>query len=127
VTLDAAAWFASRCNDDPAEQARDLEALLDCIEQCCNSSWWEWDDGSSLIFFRWPEVWRKEARDGARAFHIKDLSPRFSFPQVPIEEDWVRQKLVEKLLKLVDCRYITPGFVLIIIPCCWVPKGDEDI
>jgi len=51
VTLDAAAWFASQCSDDSAEQMHDLEALLDCIERCRNSSWWEWDDGSSLIFF----------------------------------------------------------------------------
>jgi hypothetical protein len=28
------------------------------------ASWWGWDAGSSLFFWRWPSEFRKEARDG---------------------------------------------------------------
>ena len=104
LTIEAASFFASQHYSDPLEKERDREALLECIERCRNSTWWEWSDGSRLHFWRWPDVWRHEARDGARACHLKDLPPRLTFPQVPIDDPWTQEKITEKLLKLVRRR-----------------------
>lgn len=125
LTIEAAGYFASQVYESPTERDRDREALLECIERCQNSTWWDWSDGSRLHFWRWPQVWRREARDGARAFHLKELSPRLTFPQVPIDDAWTQDKISEKLLKLVRRRYLTPGPVSRVIPYFPVPKPDD--
>lgn len=47
------------------EEARlDIEAARDCIRYAAKASWWEWDGGSCLFFWRWPGPFRLYARDG---------------------------------------------------------------
>ena len=41
--------------------AKGVEELTRAI----NASWWTWDEGSSLLFWRWPEEAQKDARDGS--------------------------------------------------------------
>jgi hypothetical protein len=50
-----------------------------------------------------------------------------NFPQIPVEDPWTQEKIMEKLLKLVRHRYITPGPVLCVIPFFKVKKPPEDI
>jgi hypothetical protein len=37
------------------ELRRDLDAGRDALERGMKASWWNWDGGSSLFFWRWPK------------------------------------------------------------------------
>ncbi len=40
------------------EARKDWVAGQDCLEWCCNSTWWEWNDGSRPHFWRWDEEYK---------------------------------------------------------------------
>ena len=42
-------------NDD---LAKDLKAGLDCVERAARPDWWNWSDGSRIMFWRWPRRYR---------------------------------------------------------------------
>jgi hypothetical protein len=122
---EACAWLRS-------EEARsdldvNIAAVRDCVTRCANSTWWEWRDGSRLLFWRWPLAWRLEARDGSPGYHIGAPRPRRSFPNPPITEQWIVEKDEEKLMKLLLRRYLVPGEYRTAVPRFPVPKGADDI
>ena len=39
--------------------------MIECMKRIADCSWWEWDTGSSLFFWKWPQqyqAWDKEVR-----------------------------------------------------------------
>lgn len=50
--------------DDPEKRERNRAGLADCVTRLAGSTWFEWSDSSRMHFWRLPERWRKEARDG---------------------------------------------------------------
>jgi hypothetical protein len=48
----------------PRAGNQDMEIERDCVRHICDSSWWNWDGGSTLFFWRWPSEFRKQMRDG---------------------------------------------------------------
>jgi hypothetical protein len=110
-------------DDHPAN----LEAARDCMRRCANADWWEWSDGSRLLFWRWPIRWRTEARDGAKGFRLGTPRPRRHFPPIPVKEPWIITKDLEKLEKLLRRRYVVPGKFVLAVPRFPVPKGADDI
>lgn len=125
LVLEAARWLQSE--EAAEEYAENQEAICDCIRRCANSTWWEWTDGSRLLFWRWPRAWRREARDGARGYHKSYPQPNLKYPQVPMQEQWIIDKDREKLEKLLRRRYIVKGSVRNTVPRFPVPKGSDDI
>ncbi len=83
MTIEAARWHNANRSLSDVEQARNCNAIVDCISQCSLSTWWEWSYGSRLTFWRWPEVWCREARDRAPGFHTATLTPKHKFPRGP--------------------------------------------
>jgi hypothetical protein len=66
ITAEAAQWIRAQGVVGGNEQlSRNRDAIVDCITRAANSTWWDWSDGSRLFFWRWPEAWRIEVRDGA--------------------------------------------------------------
>lgn len=53
-------------------QANSVEAGIDALCRAINSSWWEWDNGSRLFFWRWPAEVLDEVRDGTKPFFRRD-------------------------------------------------------
>jgi hypothetical protein len=128
LTAEACGWLRNVGGANGKESfARNREVLADCITRAANSTWWEWSDGSRLFFWRWPEVWRLEARDGARSYRTGEPPPRLQFPTVPVEEPWIIEKDNDKLRKLIARRYIVPGHVRTVVPWFPVKKGADDI
>jgi hypothetical protein len=105
---------------------RNTIAVRDCVGRCANSTWWEWTDGSRLLFWRWPENWQVEARDGAKGLHTGTPEPQLRHPQVPMAAD-VAAKDAEKLEKLLRRRYIICGPCRNTVPRFAVAKGSDDI
>ena len=42
----------------------DLQVGREALEHCLAASWWEWKEGSSLLFWKWPGGLQQKARDG---------------------------------------------------------------
>jgi hypothetical protein len=125
LTREVTSWL--RTNATEGEHQANIEAARDCLQRCANSAWWDWADGSRLMFWRWPLGWRAEARDGARGNHIGSPRPRRFFPPIPISEEWIIEKDLEKLEKLLRRRYVIPGAFRVAVPRFPVPKGTDDI
>jgi hypothetical protein len=123
------AWLAKNACDDPAEDEANRLSMVDCITRLTNSDWWTWKAGSRLHFWRWPEVWRIEARDGAKGFHHSPRpDPRLHWPTLAAGEKWMQDLDAAKLEKLVRRGYLETGRVYHTIPrfsILKVPPGPD--
>lgn len=45
----------------------DADLGIDVLHKISESSWWEWEQGSSLIFWRWPKNFQQQAKTGFQA------------------------------------------------------------
>jgi hypothetical protein len=104
-------------------------AIYEALTRAFRSSWWEWLDGSRLCIWRWPSIWREEARDGDKSFHKYFPPPCLKARSPPIKEQWIRDLDMVKLQALIKKRYLEPGKgrTKITIPRHPVPKGPTDI
>jgi hypothetical protein len=90
------------------------------------ASWWGWDVGSSLFFWRWLKEFRKEARDGMPV-RISGMLPMYRKPQ-QAERDPLKQTKIEKKLESVRYQgYVKPGPVVSLTSFFCVNKGPMDI
>jgi len=111
-------------NDD---LLKDLKAGLDCVERTARSDWWNWSDGSRILFWRWPKRYRKAVRDGTPLFIHPTLLPNYWARQSwPSDQDQ-RTKLKDKVNVPLQRRYITRGYVKSLTGFFAVPKGENDI
>jgi hypothetical protein len=86
--------------------------MVDFLMLLTNSDWWTWKAGSRLNFWRWPEVWRIEARDGARGLHHSPRPPpRLRWPKLTAGEKWMQDIDAAKLEKLIRRGYLETGRV----------------
>ena len=85
---------------------RDVAVCKDALVRVCKSNWWEWLDGSTLLYWRWPKEFQLRVRDGTpfcrkskiRSWKGKDYALNAS------DED---RKLIEKKEdKFIHRRYI---------------------
>eukprot|EP00956_Cyclotella_meneghiniana_P033673 scaffold98222_cov35-Cyclotella_meneghiniana.AAC.2 len=122
---EALRWLKTSPDSLPSERLINQLAIIDCITRSSNSTFWDWDDGSRLFFWRW-EQWWKSARDGEILFHECD-PPRWMGRNLPAPSPHYETLLRKKEGKLVHRRYLEFGFVDSIVPRFGVPKGDDDI
>ena len=120
-------WSGSRTHADPeSDLNRDIKAFCDCSFVARSSSWFDWDAGSCLFFWRWPAPYIHHARDGIPTW-FQDKPPRTKKPQSYEKDDNVRLNMAKKIRKVRERGYIQPGFVRSLIRFFAVPKGDTDI
>ena len=106
---------------------RDLAVGRDAVSRLANSSWWSWDDGSTLMFWRWPKRWQRSIRDGTKLFVKPENLPHFFQRQKWPGDAAQGEKMKEKVGKVRARRYISPGEVNSLTGFFAVPKGDDDI
>ena len=58
--------------------------MRECMKRKANCSWWEWDAGSSLFFWKWPQQYQEWAREG-QPHHAIDNFPQFFIPSGSIQ------------------------------------------
>jgi hypothetical protein len=105
---------------------RDKAAGCECVTRAANSTWWEWKDGSRPFFWRWPEHYQAQIRDGIRLWCHGPL-PQWKVPQRNEPDPQLRERMRLKLLKVRLLRYILPGFVTALTSYFAVPKGESNI
>ena len=108
------------------ELLKDLKVGRDAVRRAGLSSWWEWDAGSTLFFWRWPAEYKKDVRDGLEVC-VEGQLPEYWAKQRWPENQSEREQLKKKLHKPVSKNYITRGFVKSLISFFAVLKGETDI
>jgi hypothetical protein len=102
---------------------------LRACEKADGASWWEWDKGSALLFWRWPKDYIETARIGIAPMFDFDL-PSNQDKQPPYEEDEVQVKVKAKLEKILAKGYIELVDIELVEAMMFmfhVQKGPEDI
>ena len=105
---------------------RDMCCGFEALTRLARASCWEWDAGSSLLFWRWPREIREAARDGFPLFIRKKL-PRWIRKQRLPKEIYMQEKMAIKFKKVMNKGYVGDGTVLSMINCFAVAKGEDDI
>ena len=104
----------------------DIKAGRECVEKASGATWWEWNEGSRLFFWRWPDRARTWARSGQPHMLLRDL-PRFQKPQKKPATQRDRTLVAEKVGRVRSKGYIAPGPVKSLTHYFYVPKGESDI
>ena len=108
------------------ELKRDLEQGTQAVTRASFASYWDWDGGSSLFFWRWPVEFMEEARDGTRPFVMGKL-PRYRSGQRWPKDKAMRQAMEEKWKTIISRGYVGFGPVVSLTGSFPVPKGEDDI
>jgi len=119
-------YLCQTYSDAGSDRDKDRSAAADCFRYVSKASWWEWDGGSRLFFWRWPVHVRQAARDGFKSF-IKGPLPHYHVPQREEKDEAIKEKVIPKLVKVVDNGYMIPCKVKSLTSYFWVKKGDDDI
>jgi hypothetical protein len=115
------------------DRDRDSKAMRkagwDACRRVDGASCWDWDAGSALLFWRWPEAYQRDSWEGVPPRFVGD-PPTSKSPQPPYELKEVMLKVSGKLQKVLDRRYIevVPDSSLQSYMFMFdVPKGESDI
>ena len=119
-------WSWRRGDSKHALEIASLEGGMDAMRQATCSSWWEWDQGSRIHFWRWPEEYLETARDGVKT-RFKSVPPHWVVPQKTPSDERKAKLMKGKIQKVLDRGYIGPGRVTSLMNVFDVPKGEDDI
>ena len=128
-------WYAAKAESSDArvrshEMARDAiwrTAGLYCQDHPdVEDTWWSWIWGSTPFYWRWPEEYQEEVRDGQP--HLFVGEPReFKRPQPAPRNEEDGERVNKKINGVREKKYIVEGLVRALIHYFYVPKGDFDV
>ena len=98
-----------------------------CVIKASNASWWTWNSGSALFFWRWERgCWQRWAKDGQPHF-LTGPFPTYTAPQRAFRSDTERLQVKAKVDKVRARMYVEPGHVVGVCPMFPVEKPPDDI
>jgi hypothetical protein len=100
--------------------------MADVMHQVHSCDWWEWNQGSTLFFWRWHPKFKTFSQDGIPIFTC-DQHPNYRVPRATPKSDDLRQQVHSKLSKVWSQDHIEPGFVKSLTGYFPVPKTKRDI
>jgi hypothetical protein len=103
---------------------RDAESGCQTLTQVLHSTWWEWKNGSGLLFWRWNKLQQRQtARDGMEIF-VQGVLPGCLRKLRPVPK--LKIPIIAPKIGLVRKRgYIRPGPIQSFTDFFDVPKGDD--
>jgi hypothetical protein len=115
-------------NGDLTELSQDQHAIANLVWYSTHTNWFEFNAGSQLVFFRFPQQYWREARDGVRTF-FEQPRPTTRRAQPIIQDPVICSKTRDKIEKVLKRRYLVPTDLVIKsnIKFFPVPKGEDDI
>ena len=121
-------WF----NQAGFKSSKSEEVLADgraACRQARKATWWEWEGGSTIFFWRWPADYQAAVRIGVPPMFISD--PPANQSRQPEYEDGETMELVKgKLMKVLNKGYIVRANAKEITAFMFmfhVPKGESDV
>ncbi|MFN9982053.1 MAG: hypothetical protein ACK53Y_19160, partial [bacterium] len=93
---------------DPLGKEREKEVGRECLGKTAAATWWEWSNGSTPFFWRWPLHARTLVRDGHPPFFLSP-PPRNVKPQRSEPDEGIRQQILQKIQKVIQKGYIAKG------------------
>ena len=109
------------------ELKKDLIVGSEAVWRATQSSWWNWDGGSTIYFWRWSKCYRMSVRDGTKAFVHRNKLPSYSKAQQLSKDKATRDRVQHKVNSVRSQGYINKGGVKSITGFFDVPKGEDDI
>lgn len=106
---------------------RDILIYRDILWRTIGGSFWNWDRGSRLIFWKWNESYQMQARDGTKSFIRENRLPTQKKPQRLLKDEEMRELELSKIHNFTSRRYIEDGYVISIANWFAVPKGESDV
>ena len=98
-------WLKTR-KGASSEMSRSMVNLgWDACRRADGASFWEWDCGSTPLFWRWPEIYQKDIWLGVPPRFVGS-PPNLKEAQPPYVDLDVRAKVTAKLQKVVDRGYV---------------------
>ena len=95
------------------------------------ATWWNWDGGSTLFFWRWPLEYMEDALYGVKPMFEKGAKkPNYWTRQPSYKDPENKAKVLSKIKKVVDRGYLIPTPKIDVSSLMFVfdvPKGDSDI
>eukprot|EP00536_Pseudo-nitzschia_multiseries_P001613 jgi/Psemu1/3728/gm1.3728_g len=104
VKRDFLTWFQAQGLD----HSKDKEIFLNGLaarQKANKARWWNWDNGSSTFFWRWPSNYQTIARKGITPMFNSD-SPKNQDLQPPCDDDGTRAMMKDKLDNVIGKGYI---------------------
>lgn len=96
------------------------------LEKIGSATWWDWAGGSVLFHWRWPPGYRRVAKSGLKVL-FTGRKPTTKKRQSKERNEEQRRKIQEKVVKVLQRRYLGTGVVKSLISFFAVPKGKHDI
>jgi hypothetical protein len=100
-----------------------IAEVLDRVQHC---TYWEWNKGSTLFFWRWTPKFQSRARDGVKVY-VQGKLPRYQRHQPAPKDETKTEQVKKKLSKVRSRNYIEKGPVLSLTGYFDVPKTIFDI
>ena len=128
VKTDFERWYQLKGKSHPhsTQVWKDGQAA---VSKASQASWWNWDKGSSIFFWRWPADYQEIVRVGlAPMFDTEAPTNRDQQPAYECEE--VRAKVKKKLDNVLMKGYIELTDIKLVEAMMFmfhVPKGESDI
>ena len=125
-------WERKPCRKRGGERTeldRDQGAITSMLWHSTHTNWFEFNTGSRLVHFCFPEQYWKEARDRVKVFFERP-GPTTQKKQPIIEDNLtICTKTNKKISKVLKRRYLLPSDLLVKLNIKYfaVPKGDDDI
>jgi hypothetical protein len=98
----------------------------DALGRLANTSWWDWEDGSRPLHWKWPRWYLEIIRDGLPIW-FRSAPKQWRRPQPPGKTKTEHDEMVRKIGKVRKRRYIEAGPVESLTSFFAVPKGLDDI
>jgi hypothetical protein len=109
---------------------KDTEAVRNILWHASETSFFEYHAGSRLHFFRWPDRYKKMARDGVPVMFERP-GPSKKQRQPEFNDPAVKEQVRSKIMKVIKRRYMvrarTSFDIKSLIKYFAVPKGLSDI
>ena len=97
-------WYRNvGCHHEEATQV--LADGRAAVKRAQTASWWEWDKGSSIFFWRWPPDYQESSRVGIVPIIVGD-PPSNKSRQPPNDDPEIRAKVKAKLENVMEKGYI---------------------
>jgi hypothetical protein len=105
---------------------KNILAGRDALGRLANASWWDWEDVSRPLHWRWPRWYLEIIRDGLPVW-FREAPKQWRRPQPGGKTRGEHEAMVKKIGKVQKRRYIKKGPIESLTSFFAVPKGVDDI